>query len=97
MREQDAGFDYQRYRRLLADAVDENKRLALIALLIEERAKDRLAALRASDRASMTATTIARVLGTPALGTAVLGTPVLGTPVLGTPALGISLLGAPRR
>ena len=83
MREQDAGFDYDRYRQLLADAVDENKRLTLIALLIEERAKDRLAALRASDRASMTATTIAKVLGTSALGTSALATPVLGTSLLG--------------
>jgi hypothetical protein len=83
MREQDAGFDYHRYRQLLAEAVDEDKRLALIALLIEERAKDRLAALRASDRASMTATTIAKVLGTSALGTSALATPVLGTSLLG--------------
>ena len=64
MRKQETGFDYQRYRQLLADAVDENKRLALIALLIEEQARDRLAAQVASDRAAMTATTIARVLGT---------------------------------
>jgi hypothetical protein len=63
MRQQDLGFDYHRYRQLLAEAVDEKKRLALIDLLIEERAKDRLAALRASDRAAMTAMTIARVLG----------------------------------
>lgn len=51
MREQDIGFNYHRYRQLLAEAVDENKRWALINLLIEERAKDRLAAARASDRA----------------------------------------------
>jgi hypothetical protein len=38
-----AGFDCDRYRRLLAEADDERKRLALIDLLIEERAKDRLA------------------------------------------------------
>ena len=63
MPKQDVGFDYARYQRLLADAVDEKKRRALIDLLIEERAKDRLAALRASDRAAMTATTIAKVLG----------------------------------
>lgn len=63
MREQDVGFDYQRYHRLLAEAVDENSRLALIELLIEEKAKDQLAAQRASDRAAMTAVTIARVLG----------------------------------
>jgi hypothetical protein len=38
-----AGFDYDRYRKLLAEASDEPKRLALIQLLIEEKAKDRLA------------------------------------------------------
>ena len=45
----DAGYDFDRYRQLLAQAVDEPKRLALIALLIEEKARDRLArhALRA--------------------------------------------------
>jgi hypothetical protein len=45
----DAGFDFDRYRRLLAEATDERKRLALIELLIEEKARDRLAeqALRA--------------------------------------------------
>ena len=64
MRSQDAEFDYRRYQQLLAEAVDENKRLALIALLIEERARDRLAAQRASDRAATTASTIARVVGT---------------------------------
>ena len=35
-------FDDDRYRKLLAEATDELKRLALINLLIEERAKDRL-------------------------------------------------------
>ena len=64
MREQDTGFDYGRYRQLLAEAVDGKKRLALIDLLIEERAKERLEAQRASDRAAMTASTIAKVLGT---------------------------------
>ena len=64
MRKQDTGFDYHRYRRLLAEAVDEKARLAFIDLLIEERAKERLEAQRASDRAAMTATTIAKVLGT---------------------------------
>jgi hypothetical protein len=62
MLKQEAGFDFRRYQQLLAEAVDENKRLALIALLIEERAKDRLAVQRASDRATMTTTTIAKVL-----------------------------------
>ncbi len=63
MRKQDLGFDYRRYRQLLADAVDDDKRLELINILIEERARDRLAAQIASDRAAMTANTIARVLG----------------------------------
>jgi hypothetical protein len=63
MRKQDIGFDYHRYRQLLAEAVDEKKRLELINILIEERARDRLAAERASDRAAMTAATIATVLG----------------------------------
>jgi hypothetical protein len=64
MRKQDAGFDYHRYRQLLSEAVDEQKRLAFIDLLIEERAKERLDAQRAADRMAMTATTIAQVLGT---------------------------------
>ena len=63
MRKQDSGYDYHRYRRLLAEADDEAKRLALIALLIEEKARDRLTAQRASDHAAMTARRIARVLG----------------------------------
>jgi hypothetical protein len=62
MRRQEVGFDYHRYRQLLAEAVDEDKRLALINILIEERAKERLAAQTASDRAAMTASTIAKVL-----------------------------------
>jgi hypothetical protein len=68
MRRQDERFDHLRYQQLLADAVDETKRLALIALLIEERAMDRLAAQRASDHAALTVTTIGKVLGGPALG-----------------------------
>ena len=63
MRKQDGDYDYHRYRQLLAEAGDEEKRLALIALLIEEKARDRLAAERASDRAAMTAMTVAKVLG----------------------------------
>ena len=39
----DAGFDYDRYRKLLAEASSETKRLAFINLLIEEKAKDKLA------------------------------------------------------
>lgn len=65
MRKQDLGFDYHRYRQLLAEAVDESRRMALIDLLIEERARERLEAERASDRAAMTARTIATVLGSP--------------------------------
>jgi hypothetical protein len=63
MRKQDGEYDYHRYRQLLAEAIDESKRLALIALLIEEKARERLAAERASDRAAMTAMTVAKVLG----------------------------------
>ncbi|GAC1516602.1 MAG: hypothetical protein NVS1B11_37780 [Terriglobales bacterium] len=37
-------FDYARYKRLLAEATDEPKRTALIELLIEERARDKLSA-----------------------------------------------------
>ena len=43
MSKPDAGFDYHRYRQLLAEATDEPKRLALIDILIEEKAKDSLA------------------------------------------------------
>jgi hypothetical protein len=64
MRKQDAGFDFHRYRQLLAEAVDETKRLELIDLLIEERAQERLKAEHASDRAARTAKTIAAILGT---------------------------------
>ena len=63
MSKQDAGYDYTRYQKLLAEAVDEKRRMALINLLIEERAKDRLAAERASDRAAATVMRIAEVLG----------------------------------
>lgn len=43
MSNSDAGYNYDRYRRLLAEANDEAKRLAFINLLVEEKAKDRLA------------------------------------------------------
>lgn len=62
MRKQDSGFEYHRYRQLLAEAVDETKQLALIDVLIEERAMERLEAERASDRAAMTASVIATVV-----------------------------------
>ena len=43
MTESDTAFDVERYRQLLAEATDEPKRLALIDLLIEEKARDKLA------------------------------------------------------
>jgi len=43
MNKPDAGFDFARYRKLLAEATDEPKRLAFINLLVDEKAKDRLA------------------------------------------------------
>jgi len=48
----DSGYDCDRYRRLLAEANDEPKRLALIKLLIDEKAKDRLARHRLHTRLS---------------------------------------------
>jgi len=42
MNKSGAGFDYDRYRKLLAEATDQPKRLALINLLIDEKAEDRL-------------------------------------------------------
>jgi hypothetical protein len=63
MSKQEAGYDYHRYRKLLAEAVDETKRLELIEQLIEEKARDRLEAQRTSDRVAMTAVTVARILG----------------------------------
>jgi len=39
----DAGYNFDRYRRFLAEADDEPKRMAFIKLLIEEKAKERLA------------------------------------------------------
>ena len=35
MAKQEAGYDYDRYRKLLAEAVDETRRRQLIDLLIE--------------------------------------------------------------
>ena len=43
MGKSDAGYDYDRYRKLLAEADDEPKRMAFINLLIEEKARDKLA------------------------------------------------------
>jgi hypothetical protein len=64
MGRQETGYDYHRYKKLLAEAVDDNKRLELIELLIREKARDRLEAQRTSDRVAMTAQTVAMVLGT---------------------------------
>jgi len=47
-----ANQDFDRYRKLLSEANDERKQLALIGLLIEEKAKDRLAELMLRDRLS---------------------------------------------
>ena len=55
----DQGFDYPRYIKLLAEAVDEPKRLALINLLIEEHARDRLAAHEAQRSSEMIRSLIA--------------------------------------
>jgi hypothetical protein len=63
MSEQDAGYDYTRYRQLLAEAVDEKKRLELIDLMIREKARDQLQAQRMTDRVAMTTATVARILG----------------------------------
>jgi hypothetical protein len=62
MRGQDLGFDYNRYRQLLTEAGDENKRLALIDLLIRERAMERLAAAHAAERAAATATMVSKLV-----------------------------------
>jgi hypothetical protein len=58
-RKQEAAYDHHRYRKLLAEAVDETRRLELIDLLIQEKARDRLEA----QRAGSTAQTVANVLG----------------------------------
>jgi hypothetical protein len=46
MSKPDSGFDFDRYRKLLAEASDEPKRIALIELLVVEGARDKLAAQR---------------------------------------------------
>ena len=63
MSKQEVGYDYDRYRKLLAEATDDAKRLELIDLMIKERARDRLEAQRTSDRVAMTAVTVAKILG----------------------------------
>jgi hypothetical protein len=63
MSKMEASYDYHRYLKLLAEAVDETKRLELIDQLIKEKARDRLEAQRTSDRVAMTAVTVAKILG----------------------------------
>ena len=46
MDKQETGYDYIRYKQLLAEAVDETKRLELIEIMIRENARDRLEAQR---------------------------------------------------
>jgi transposase len=46
MSKPDPGFDFDRYRKLLAEATDEPKRVALIELLVVEGARAKLAAQR---------------------------------------------------
>ncbi len=43
MSDTDSAYNFDRYRKLLAEANDESKRLAFIDLLIREKARDRLA------------------------------------------------------
>jgi hypothetical protein len=62
MDDQETGYDYNRYKKLLAEAVDETKRLELIDIMIKENARERLEAQRMSDRVAMTAVTVAKVL-----------------------------------
>jgi hypothetical protein len=63
MDKQETGYDYIRYKQLLAEAVDETKRLELIETMIRENARDRLEAQQTADRVAMTAMTVERVLG----------------------------------
>lgn len=63
MDDQEAGYDYSRYKQLLAEAVDETKRLELIDIMIKENARERLEAQRMSDRMAMTVVTVAKILG----------------------------------
>ncbi|PYF03646.1 hypothetical protein BJ122_106141 [Rhodopseudomonas faecalis] len=65
MRTVDPGFDIDRYRRLLAEANDEASRLALIDLLIEENARDRLEAADAHRQAMQQAEAIRRLIEHP--------------------------------
>lgn len=48
MSKPEPGFDLDRYRKLLAEATDERKRLALIETLVADGARDKLAAQRSA-------------------------------------------------
>ena len=61
----DPGFDVDRYRKLLAEATDDEKRLSLVELPIKEQAKERLEVERATERDAITAASVAEVLGKP--------------------------------
>ena len=63
MDKQETGYDYVRYKQLLAEAVDETRQLELIEIMIREKARDRLEAQQIADRVAMTVMTVARVLG----------------------------------
>ena len=52
------GYDYIRYKQLLAEAVDETRRLELIETMIRENARDRLEAQQTADRVAMMAMTV---------------------------------------
>ena len=62
MSKPDPEFDIDRYRQFFAEATDEKKRLALIELLIKERAMERLEA----DWSELYATTAANIIRVPA-------------------------------
>jgi hypothetical protein len=68
MDDRETAYDYKRYKLLLAEAVDETRRLELIDIMIRENARERLEAQRMSDRAAITAVTVAKVLGTSGRG-----------------------------
>jgi phage terminase Nu1 subunit (DNA packaging protein) len=65
MRTTDTDFDIDRYRHLLARADDEASRRELIDLLIEENARDRLAADDAHRQAMRQSEAIRRLIHHP--------------------------------
>jgi hypothetical protein len=65
MRTPKDSFDIDRYRRLLSHADDDASRRALIDLLIEENARERLAADDAQRRAMLQSEAIRRLIHQP--------------------------------